>query len=74
MTTVGRGVTLAMAQRNGAFVVAELCNRVSAGSMGEEKGLLRTWFTEGGFYKSIQDGEMKGKRVLLESVDALLST
>ena len=71
---VGRDVTVAMAQGNGAFVIAELCNRVSAQGTREEKTLLQTWFTEGGVSKSIQEKEMKGKSVLLESIGALLPT
>lgn len=61
-----------MAQGNGSFVVAELCRRVSAEGTGEEKRLLRTWFTEG-VSKGIQDKEMKGKNVLLGSIDGLVS-
>ena len=72
LTAVGRGVTVAMAQGNGAFVVAELCRRISTEGTGEEKRLLRTWFAEG-VSKDILDGEMKGKNILLESIEALLA-
>ena len=61
-----------MAQGNGAFVVAELCRRVSMEGTDEEKMLLRAWFTEQ-VSKDIQDKEMKGKSVLLVSIDALVS-
>ena len=72
LTAVGRDVTVAMAQGNGAFVVAELCRRVSVEGTDEEKRLLRMWFTEG-VSKDIQDKEMKGKSVLLGSINALVS-
>lgn len=62
-----------MAQGNGAFVVAELCGRVSAEGTDEEKRLLREWLTEGGVSKGIRDKEMKGKNVLLGSIDTLVS-
>ena len=61
-----------MAQGNGAFVVAELCRRVSMEGTDEEKRLLRAWFTEQ-VSKDIQDKEMKGKSVLLVSIDTLVS-
>lgn len=62
-----------MAQGNGAFVVAELCRRVSTEGTDEEKRLLRKWFSKG-VSKDIRDKEMKGKDILLESIDALSST
>lgn len=62
-----------MAQGNGAFVVAELCRRVGTEGTDGEKELLRTWFTEEGVGRGIRDKEMKGKNVLLESIDALVS-
>lgn len=73
LVVIGPGVTVAMAQGNGAFVVAELCSRISAEGTGEEKALLQTWFAEDGVRKSILDKELKGKSVLLESIDVLLS-
>jgi len=72
LVVVGPDVTVAMAQGNGAFVIAELCSRTSAEGTGEEKALLRMWFAEG-VRKSIRDKELKGKSVLLESIDTLLS-
>jgi pumilio family protein 6 len=73
LAIVGRDVTVAMAQGNGAFVVAELCSRVIAEGTDEEKMLLRTWVTGDGVRTRILDGELKGKNVLLESIDALNS-
>lgn len=63
-----------MAQGNGAFVIAELCNQVSAEGTREEKRLLQLWFTGDEISKRIQDKEIKGKSVLLESIEVLLST
>jgi len=71
LNAVGRDVTVAMAQGNGTFVVAGLCGRVSAEGTGEERKLLRTWFTEKEVSRDIRDKETKGKGVLLESIDAL---
>jgi len=74
LAAVGRDVTMAMAQGNGAFVVAELCRQVSTGGTDEEKRLLRTWFTQEGVSEEVRDKDIRGKSVLLESIDALLST
>ncbi|KAF9647619.1 hypothetical protein BDM02DRAFT_3245662, partial [Thelephora ganbajun] len=71
LTAVSQDVIIAMAQGNGAFVVAELCRRVSAEGTDGEKRLLQTWFAEE-LRRNIQDKEIKGKSVLLESIDALL--
>lgn len=62
-----------MSQGNGAFVVAELCRRISTEGTDEEKRSLQTWFTGMGVIESIQGKEMKGGSVLLESIDALLA-
>lgn len=72
LTGVGRDVTVGMAQGNGAFVIAELCRRISAEGTSEEKELLRTWFTEGAD-KGVRGKEVKGRDVLLNSIDALFS-
>lgn len=72
--TVGQPVTVAMARGSGAFVVAELCNRVGAGGTGVERGLLRTWFADDGFSESILDKGPKGSTILLESIKNLLPT
>lgn len=74
LIVVSSDVTVAMAQGNGAFVVAELCSRISGEGTDEEKALLRTWFAEDGFRRNILDKELKGKSVLLESIDTLLSS
>jgi pumilio family protein 6 len=74
MVTVDPDVTVAIAGGSGAFVVAELCSRVGAEGTGAEKGRLRTWFTEGGFRECNLGKGLKGRNVLLESIDSLLST
>jgi pumilio family protein 6 len=74
ITVVGRDVTVAMAQGNGGFAAAELCKRISTEGTDEERRLLRTWFTENGVVsKDIRLKEIKGKNVLLGSINALLS-
>ena len=73
LATVGRDVIAAMAQGNGAFVVAELCRRISVEGTSEEKELLRTWFAEG-VNESIRSKEVKGKDVLLKSINTLFSS
>jgi len=65
---------MAMAQGNGAFVVAELCRQVNTGGTDEDKKLLRTWFTQEGVSDEVRSKEIRGKNILLESIDALLST
>jgi len=74
LIVVSSDVTVAMAQGNGAFAVAELCSRISAEGTDGEKALLRTWFAEDGIRKNIIDKELKGKSVLLESIDTLMSS
>ena len=74
MVTIGRDVIVAMAGGSGAFVIAELCNRVGTEGTGGERELLRTWLTEDGFNESILDKGPKGRNILLESIDSLLST
>ncbi|KZT21924.1 ARM repeat-containing protein [Neolentinus lepideus HHB14362 ss-1] len=72
VNTVGKDVTVAMAKGNGAFVVAELLERVKAEGDEETKREVREWF--GSDVKNEMAGsEMKGKKVLLEKVDALLT-
>ena len=74
LAIVGRDVIVAMAQGNGAFVAAGLCRQISTEGTDEERRLLRTWFTEKGVSEGIRVREIKGKSVLLESINALLST
>jgi len=53
--------------RNGAFVVAELC---AALEDGDAKAQLRKWFSKS-VRKEIENGEGKGKKVLLDKLDSL---
>lgn len=72
MRIVGKDVTLAMAQGSGAFLVAELCERVTKDGNDEDKKTLKAWFG-GDVRKKIEQGDVKGKNVLLEKLDALRS-
>lgn len=73
LTALGRDAIVAMARGGRAFVTAGLCGRVSTDGTDEERMLLRTWFTEKGVSRDIRAKEMKGKDVLLGSINALLS-
>src|ERR1700730_11341131 len=42
---VGRDVVVAMAQGNGSFIVAELCERLGQEGSEEEKKAVKAWFT-----------------------------
>jgi pumilio family protein 6 len=67
---VGEGTTVAMAKGDGAFVVAELLERVSEDGSESEKGVVRDWF-KGEVEKKLEDGDGKGRKVLLEKVAKL---
>ncbi|TFK45263.1 ARM repeat-containing protein [Heliocybe sulcata] len=67
---VGKEVVLAMAKGNGAFVIAELVERVRDECRKDVTRMVRGWFKDG--RKEVQGGTMKGKEVLLEKVDKLL--
>ena len=64
---VGKETTLAMAKGSGAFVVAELVERVSAEGSDETKKELKEWVKHIG---SAGD-EVKGWGILMENVEAL---
>ncbi|KAJ7621062.1 armadillo-type protein [Roridomyces roridus] len=69
--TVGHEVCVAMCtkgERNGAFVVAELCGALKEAD--ESKQTLQAWFTPA-VVKAIEDGEGKGKNILLEKISTL---
>ncbi|KAJ7718169.1 hypothetical protein B0H16DRAFT_1337612, partial [Mycena metata] len=74
---VGKEVVMAMCtkgERNGAFVVAELCE-VLMGKEGEEakeaRKTLKGWFGKEVVKEIEGGGETKGKKVLLEKIAAL---
>lgn len=70
MKDVGKEETLAMAKGNGAFMVAELCERIREEGSNEEKTMLKDWFS-GEVMREIEEGDAKGKKVLVEKVTAL---
>lgn len=65
--TVGRDVTVAMAQGDGAFIVAALCERLAEEGSTENKKAVKSWF--GKEERKKIDG--KGAAVLLEKLEAL---
>jgi pumilio homology domain family member 6 len=67
---VGREVTVGMAKGNGAFVVAELCERLREEGAVEERECVKGWFGADEL-NQIEDGDGKGSRVLLEKVRVL---
>ncbi|KDQ55462.1 hypothetical protein JAAARDRAFT_71318 [Jaapia argillacea MUCL 33604] len=68
---VGEDVTVAMAKGGGGtFLVAELLERVRAEGSEDEKKLVKAWFGEG-VVGEIERGDVKGKKVLLEKIQAL---
>lgn len=78
VSTAGRAGILGMAMGGGAFVIAELCERLRGGEQhaddDEETKALRAevkgWFGKGEIAK-IEASEAKGKNVLLEKLAAL---
>ena len=67
---VGRDTTIAIAQGNGAFVVAELLEWIREEGNEEQKTHVRGWFDDA-FVARIKDSEAKGKNVLVEKIEAL---
>ena len=68
MKQVGPDLTLKMATGNGAFVVAELCERIRVEGAAEERSRLISWFKA---IETIERSDAKGKTVLLESISKL---
>ena len=67
---IGEETTVAMAQGDGAFVVAEFLERIVEEGSDDERDVVRRWFdrrVRSGLY----NGEGKGKKVLLEKVAKL---
>ncbi len=72
---MGKDVTVGMCvngDRNGTFLVAELCSALVDG--GEEckaaREEVKGWFTADS-RKQIEDGDAKGKKVLLDKITLL---
>lgn len=59
-----------MAKGDGAFVIAELLERVIEEGSESEKETVRRWFGEM-VRSSLENGEGKGKKILLEKVAKL---
>lgn len=72
MVTVGKDVTISMAQGEGAFVIAEFLQRIKEEGNTEERRTVKNWFDED-VIEGIKKSETKGRNVLLEKVDALSS-
>ncbi|KAF9235950.1 armadillo-type protein [Melanogaster broomeanus] len=70
LSTVGRDTTLSIAQGDGAFVVAELLQRISEEGSDQEKNTVRDWFDDV-FVARVMDSEVKGKNLLIEKIKAL---
>ncbi|KAG8789320.1 pumilio domain member 6 [Serendipita sp. 405] len=59
-----------MAQGDGTFVIAELCERIDKEGSAEDKKKLKNWFS-GDVVKSIKSQDIRGGGVLLEKLVAL---
>ncbi|KAG8221634.1 armadillo-type protein [Butyriboletus roseoflavus] len=70
LSVVGRDTTIAIAQGDGAFVVAELLERIREEGSDEQKTKVRSWFDDS-FVARVEDSEAKGKNVLVKMVKAL---
>jgi pumilio family protein 6 len=70
LSVVGRDTTIAIAQGDGAFVVAELLERIREEGSDEQKTEVRSWFDDS-FVARMLDSEAKGKNVLVEKIKAL---
>ncbi|KAI6038567.1 armadillo-type protein [Pisolithus marmoratus] len=70
ISTVGKETTLAMAQGDGTFVVAELLRSVQEECSDELKKQVKRWFSKS-FVSSIRNSEVRGKDILIEKILAL---
>ncbi|KAJ6617539.1 puf family RNA-binding protein [Mycena sp. CBHHK59/15] len=71
--TVGKEVCVEMCtkgERNGAFVLAELCEALNAPGGEAARKTMKSWFSAD-VVKDIESGEAKGKKLLLEKIAAL---
>ncbi|KAF8443677.1 armadillo-type protein [Boletus edulis BED1] len=71
LSIVGGGTTIAIAQGDGAFVVAEFLERIRQEGNDAQKTQVRGWFDDS-FVARMKDSEGKGKNVLVEKIRALL--
>ncbi|KAJ7471227.1 armadillo-type protein [Mycena galericulata] len=73
MDSVGKEVCVAMCtkgERNGAFVIAELCEAVKGDDAESARKTLKAWFGPA-VVKETENGEAKGRKILLEKIAAL---
>ncbi|KAJ6535952.1 armadillo-type protein [Mycena vulgaris] len=73
MDAVGKEVCVAMCtagECNGAFVIAELCEALQGDGGAAGRKTLKGWFGPA-VVKEIENGEAKGKKILLEKIAAL---
>jgi pumilio family protein 6 len=68
---VGEETIGALGRGDGAFVVAELLERVNEEGSESEKRILKGWF-EGGLRNKLESGEGRGRKVLLEKIAKLV--
>jgi pumilio homology domain family member 6 len=71
LSAVGSDTTIAIAQGNGAFVAAELVERIREEGTDEQKTKIRNWFNDA-FVARLMDSEAKGKNVLIEKIGAFV--
>ncbi|KAF8128340.1 armadillo-type protein, partial [Boletus edulis] len=71
LSIVGGDTTIAIAQGDGAFVVAEFLERIRQEGNDAQKTQVRGWFDDS-FVARMKDSEGKGKNVLVEKIRALL--
>ncbi|KAI6000909.1 armadillo-type protein [Pisolithus albus] len=70
LSAVSKETTLAMAQGSGAFVVAELLQRIQEECSSELKKKVKRWFNKSAV-SSIKHSEVRGKDILVEKILAL---
>ncbi|EGO22720.1 hypothetical protein SERLADRAFT_356787 [Serpula lacrymans var. lacrymans S7.9] len=70
LKVVGQDVTVSMAKGDGAFVIAELLERVQQEGRKGEKSTVKGWFNHD-VTSSIENSDGKGKNVLLGKIAAL---
>ena len=71
MKQVGRDVTVALAQGEGTFVVAALCEQLaSEDADADARKTVKGWF-DAKTRKAIKDADSKGVKVLLEGLEKL---
>ena len=70
LSIVGERTTIAISQGDGAFVVAELLERIREDGSDEQRKTVRGWFDDA-VVARLRDSEAKGKHVLVDKIKAL---